>query len=63
MYKCIFVPSVLQWKNWAEKTDYSASLVFNADSVHHMFIYTKREKEGQCVIVDLLGNLLFGVLT
>lgn len=44
-------------------SDYSASLVVIADSVHHMFIYTEREKEGQCVSVDLPGDLLFRVLT
>lgn len=43
--------------------DYSTSLVVIADFVHHMFIYTKREKEGQCVSVDLPGDPLFRVLT
>lgn len=46
-----------------KESDYSASLAIIADFVHHMFIYTKREKEGQCVSVDLLGDLLFSVLT
>ena len=45
------------------ETDYSASLVVIADSVHHMLIYTKREKEGQCVSVDFPRDLLFSVLT
>lgn len=43
--------------------DYSASLVVFADSVHHMLIYNKREKEGQCVREDFLGDLLFAALT
>lgn len=46
-----------------KESDYSASLVIIADFVDHMLIYTKREKEGQCVSVDLLGDLQFSVLT